>query len=103
VPEGLRDDLRLASAYADTHVRFASPRWIGGSLATTRPGSVTSVAARKSSVVGRPREEVTMDESEWLAVRFEEHRSHLRTVAYRIDTIAEPDRVAELAVPAFGR
>jgi hypothetical protein len=44
-----------------------------------------------------------MDESEWLAVRFEEHRSHLRTVAYRIDTIAEPDRVAELAVPAFGR
>jgi RNA polymerase sigma-70 factor (ECF subfamily) len=25
-----------------------------------------------------------MDESEWLAVRFEEHRSHLRTVAYRM-------------------
>ena len=25
-----------------------------------------------------------MDQSEWLAVRFEEHRPHLRAVAYRM-------------------
>jgi len=25
-----------------------------------------------------------MDQSEWLAVRFEEHRPHLRAVAYRL-------------------
>jgi RNA polymerase sigma factor (sigma-70 family) len=31
-----------------------------------------------------PREEETMDDSEWLAGRFEEHRSHLRAVAYRM-------------------
>jgi len=36
-------------------------------------------------VVGKlRREEVKMDQSEWLAVRFEEHRPHLRAVAYRM-------------------
>ncbi len=25
-----------------------------------------------------------MDETDWLALRFQEHRAHLRTVAYRI-------------------
>ncbi len=33
-----------------------------------------------------------MNESEWLAERFEEHRSHLRAVAYRmLGSLAEAD------------
>src|SRR5881275_3296258 len=33
-----------------------------------------------------------MDESEWLAERFEEHRAHLRAVAYRmLGSLAEAD------------
>src|SRR6478672_3342748 len=33
-----------------------------------------------------------MDEREWLAVRFEEHRTHLRAVAYRmLGSLAEAD------------
>src|SRR5262245_39811804 len=35
---------------------------------------------------------VTMDEHEWLAKRFEEHRTHLRAVAYRmLGSLAEAD------------
>src|ERR1700733_14051488 len=33
-----------------------------------------------------------MDETEWLAERFEEHRAHLRAVAYRmLGSVAESD------------
>ncbi len=33
-----------------------------------------------------------MDEREWLAARFEEHRAHLRAVAYRmLGSLAEAD------------
>lgn len=35
---------------------------------------------------------MTMDEHEWLAKRFEEHRTHLRAVAYRmLGSLAEAD------------
>jgi RNA polymerase sigma-70 factor (ECF subfamily) len=38
------------------------------------------------------REDVTVDENEWLADRFEEHRAHLRAVAYRmLGSLAEAD------------
>jgi RNA polymerase sigma-70 factor (ECF subfamily) len=37
-----------------------------------------------------------MDESEWLAERFEEHRSHLRAVAYRmLGSLAEADEALQ--------
>jgi hypothetical protein len=40
---------------------------------------------------------VTVDENQWLADRFEEHRAHLRAVAYRMLAFLEarfpPDRV----------
>src|SRR4029453_6292701 len=40
--------------------------------------------------MGRAR--ATMDESEWLAERFEEHRKHLRAVAYRmLGSLSEAD------------
>jgi hypothetical protein len=32
----------------------------------------------------RAKEERDMDEQEWLARKFEQHRSHLRAVAYRM-------------------
>jgi RNA polymerase sigma-70 factor, ECF subfamily len=36
--------------------------------------------------------DVTMDENQWLADRFEEHRAHLRSVAYRmLGSLAEAD------------
>jgi RNA polymerase sigma factor (sigma-70 family) len=39
-----------------------------------------------------------MDESEWLAERFEEHRSHLRTVAYRmLGSLSEADDAVQEA------
>src|SRR5919204_6956959 len=37
-----------------------------------------------------------MNESEWLAERFEEHRSHLRAVAYRmLGSLAEADEALQ--------
>src|ERR687887_532798 len=39
-----------------------------------------------------------MDERDWLAERFEEHRPHLRTVAYRmLDTVHETDDAVQEA------
>jgi RNA polymerase sigma factor (sigma-70 family) len=40
----------------------------------------------------RQRGDVTMDQQEWLAQRFEEHRPHLRAVAYRmLGSVSEAD------------
>jgi sigma-70-like protein len=39
-----------------------------------------------------------MDENEWLANRFEEHRAHLRAVAYRM--LALPPHVLDTLAPA---
>ncbi len=37
-----------------------------------------------------------MDENEWLAERFEEHRAHLRSVAYRmLGSLREADDVVQ--------
>ena len=39
-----------------------------------------------------------MDEREWLADRFEEHRTHLRTVAYRmLGSVSEADDAVQEA------
>ena len=39
-----------------------------------------------------------MDESDWLAERFEEHRSHLRAVAYRmLGSVSEADDAVQEA------
>ena len=62
-----------------------------------------------------------MDEQEWLADRFEEHRAHLRAAAHRmlgslpvmgftvidetiveIDAIADPDRVNRMTATVLG-
>ena len=41
-----------------------------------------------------------MDERDWLAGRFEEHRSHLRAVAYRmLGSLSEADAVQEADRP----
>ena len=45
-----------------------------------------------------------MDEREWLADRFEEHRSHLRTVAYRmLGSVSEADDAVQEAWIRLGR
>jgi RNA polymerase sigma factor (sigma-70 family) len=47
---------------------------------------------------GSKRGDVTMTEDEWLAERFEEHRPHLRTVAYRmLGSVAESDDAVQEA------
>jgi RNA polymerase sigma factor (sigma-70 family) len=45
-----------------------------------------------------PNEEVTMDERDWLAERFEENRAHLRAVAYRmLGSLSEVDDAVQEA------
>jgi RNA polymerase sigma-70 factor, ECF subfamily len=41
---------------------------------------------------------VTVEENEWLADRFEEHRAHLRAVAYRMLSLCEATRSARWAL-----
>jgi hypothetical protein len=53
------------------------------------------------SVSRRGRGEVVMDEREWLTERFQQHRSHLRAVAYRmLGSVSEADDA--LQEPGFG-
>ena len=41
---------------------------------------------------------MTIDEQEWLAKRFDEHRSHLRAVAYRmLGSLSEADDAVQEA------
>jgi RNA polymerase sigma-70 factor, ECF subfamily len=49
-------------------------------------------------------EDVTMDERQWLADRFEEHRPHLRAVAYRmLGSLAEADDAVQDTWLRLGR
>jgi RNA polymerase sigma factor (sigma-70 family) len=53
---------------------------------------------------GRRRSDVTMDDHDRLAERFEEHRSHLRAVAYRmLGSLAEADDAVQEAWLHLGR
>jgi DNA-directed RNA polymerase specialized sigma24 family protein len=46
----------------------------------------------RQTVDGSDRGDVTVDEHDWLAQEFEEHRPHLRTVAYRmLGSVTESD------------
>jgi len=46
----------------------------------------------RQTVDGSDRGDVTVNEHDWLAEEFEEHRPHLRTVAYRmLGSVTESD------------
>src|SRR5262245_39723461 len=50
------------------------------------------------------RRDVTADEQDWLAERFDEHRSHLRAVAYRmLGSLSEADDAVQEAWLRLGR
>jgi DNA-directed RNA polymerase specialized sigma24 family protein len=45
-----------------------------------------------------------MDENEWLAERFEEHRAHLRAVTYRmLGSLTDADDAVQDAWPRLSR
>jgi RNA polymerase sigma factor (sigma-70 family) len=53
---------------------------------------------------GQRRSDVTMDDHDWLAERFEEHRGHLRAVAYRmLGSLTEADDAVQEAWLRLGR
>jgi RNA polymerase sigma-70 factor (ECF subfamily) len=60
-------------------------------------------SARQRDDETRP-ENVTVHESDWMAERFEEHRGHLRAVAYRmLGSLSEADDVVQEAWLRFSR
>src|ERR671925_159548 len=74
-------------------VRMRGIRSLGiGGARSHRPRSV------RHPHDGRREGDVTMDERDWLAERFEEHRPHLRTIAYRmLGTVSETDDAVQEA------
>jgi DNA-directed RNA polymerase specialized sigma24 family protein len=78
------------------------PAWF---LSSGVPGSVTLTGFRRSIRVDRQRRRtVTMDQGDWLAERFREHRARLRAVAYRmLGSPGEADDAVQKAWLRFSR
>jgi RNA polymerase sigma factor (sigma-70 family) len=67
---------------------------VGAQAGWSSSAVVTSTASHRSSIWGR--QGTPMDERDWLAERFEEHRTHLRAVAYRmLGSLAEADEAVQ--------
>src|SRR6266511_2025864 len=69
-----------------------NPTLLPGVIACSSHWVLPRLGLVRHCYVGWRRRKVTMDESTWLAQRFEENRAHLRAVAYRmLGSLTEAD------------